>query len=105
MTGKSELELTDLRATLTTRPKENRTSQKNFVERLYKGAVAYSMTRVENGANRLRLSLGTANASAPSPAHCDYDTQETSPLVQAWRMDKQTIEGCFHAEQAGLYPK
>ncbi len=102
VTAKSEVELSDLRASVTNRPKEGRAALQNFVERRYKSVASVSHVQ---GGDRVRLTLAPASAAAAATAFCDGDSADASPLVQAWRTHRQTVDGCFHAEQAGLYPK
>ena len=98
------LDLSDLKAGVINRPKEGRNGLLRFIDRRFKTLHTFSQVDAGGAQLRLRLSLGAANGtSAPPP--CDYDTASPSPVLQARRMEPQSVEGCFHTEQAGIYPK
>lgn len=101
MTGNSVLDLSDLKASVASRPKENRNGLLRFVERRFK--TVHSLSQVEAGGSQLRLRLTLAvNGSAST---CDYESTNPSAVLEARRLEPQSVEGCFHAEQAGIYPK
>ncbi|KAK4019954.1 hypothetical protein OUZ56_001952 [Daphnia magna] len=101
VTGNSVLDLSELKASVTNRPKEGRNALLRFIERRFK--ALHSFSQVDAGGSQLRLRLTLAAGSDASL--CDYETTNTSPVLQASRMEPQSVEGCFHTEQAGSYPK
>ena len=107
MTGDSELNRVDFKATVANRPKESRQALLRFAERRYK--AIHSLSQVEGIASRLLLTLAIpASSTAATSANglgCDYDSLSISPVLKAWNDELQSAEGCFHAQQAGIYPK
>ncbi|XP_057370668.1 transforming growth factor beta receptor type 3-like [Daphnia carinata] len=101
VTGNSVLDLSELKASVTNRPKEGRNALLRFIERRFK--ALHSFSQVDAGGSQLRLRLTLAAGSDASL--CDYETTNASPVLQASRMEPQSVEGCFHTEQAGSYPK
>ena len=104
VTGNSVLDLSDLKAGVINRPKENRNALLRFIERRFKTLHTFSQVDAGGAQLRLRLSLDAANKSN-APLCRDYETVSPSPVLQARRMEPQSVEGCFHTEQAGIYPK
>jgi hypothetical protein len=104
VTGNSVLDLSDLKAGVIIRPKENRNALLRFIERRFKTLHTFSQVDAGGAQLRLRLSLDAANKSN-APLCRDYETVSPSPVLQARRMEPQSVEGCFHTEQAGIYPK
>lgn len=121
MTGDSELDKTDLRTSVISRSgsgKESRQSLLRFAERRYKkSALIRSYSQVDlatgtiNRSLRLRLTLPektkAVNGSAllAGPTACNYESIAPSPVLDAWGVQQQAVEGCFHAELAGVYPR
>jgi hypothetical protein len=106
VTGNSVLDLSDLKAGVINRPKEGRNALLRFIERRFKTLHTFSQVDAGGAQLRLRLTLsGATNGTSASPPTCDYDTASPSPVLQARRMEPQPVEGCFHTEQAGIYPK
>ena len=109
MTGNSELNRVDFKATVANRPGENRQALLRFAERRYK--AIHSLSQVEGMASRLLLTLSTPASStltvstSANGLGCDYDSLSISPVLKAWNDELQSVEGCFHAQQAGIYPK
>lgn len=101
MTGKSELDVCDLKGSVTGRPKESRNALLRFTERRFKAVRSFS--QVDAGGGQLRIRLTLANNGSSSG--CDYETTSSSPVIEARRLEPQSVDGCFHAEQAGIYPK
>lgn len=95
------LDLSDLKASVTSRPKENRKSLLRFAERHFKAVHSLSQVDAGGGQLRLRLTLGINGTTSA----CDYESTSPSPVLEARRLEPQSVEGCFHAEQAGIYPK
>lgn len=108
MTGDSIVEQSDLRIGVTQRARESRHALLRYAERSYRTVHSFSqIDAADAAALRVRLALanGTASAASTASAACDYNASRPSPLVSAWKLEPQTIEGCFHAEQAGIYPR
>lgn len=102
MTGDSIVEQSDLRIGVTQRAREGRHALLRYAERSYRTVHSFSqIDAADAAALRVRLALANGTASAA----CDYNASRPSPLVSAWKLEPQTIEGCFHAEQAGIYPR
>ena len=99
----------DFKATVANRPGENRQALLRFAERRYK--AIHSLSQVEGMASRLLLTLSTPASStltvstSANGLGCDYDSLSISPVLKAWNDELQSVEGCFHAQQAGIYPK
>ena len=103
VTGDSELDRVDFKATVANRPMESRQSLLRFAERRYKSI--HSLSQVEGAASRLLLTLSSPASASTNSLGCDYYSTNASPVLKAWNDQLQSIEGCFHAQQAGIYPK
>lgn len=109
MTGNSELNRVDFKATVANRPGESRQALLRFAERRYK--AIHSLSQVEGVVSRLLLTLSTPASSTMTAATsasglgCDYESTSISSVLKAWNDELQSVEGCFHAQQAGIYPK
>lgn len=104
MTGDSIIEQSDLRVGVTQRSRENRHALLRYAERSYRTVHSFSQVDADSSPLRIRLTLSNSTASTISTG-CDYNSSHASPLVSAWKLGPQTVEGCFHAEQAGIYPR
>lgn len=108
VTGNSVLDVCDFKASVTNRPKENRNSLLRFAERRFKAVHSFSQVEASGGQLAITLTLNPSIRSKNGSAWmtgCDYETANSSPVVEARRLEPQSVEGCFHAEQAGIYPK
>ena len=113
MTGDSKLDRSDLRATVTRyRPGANRDKLIRFVESRFKTIHSFSQVDKAAGVQRIRLTL-TGKDKAGNYSNCENGSSLTtppsqawSPVLEAWRTGApEFIEGCFHSELAGTYPK
>lgn len=89
---------------ITQRTRENRHALLRYVERSYRTVHSFSQIDADGSPLRVRLALSNSTASTISSG-CDYNSSHPSPSVSAWKVEPQAIEGCFHAEQAGIYPR
>ena len=110
----------DIRASVNFLPKDNRLSLMRFVERRYKWI--HSISDIDS-ANHIRLNLSsnwTSYAPAVSepltqcpdaldaqdaPDAPDANQTEGWRLLDAWNTEKKSIDGCFHSQHVGMYPR
>lgn len=105
----------DILASVSIRPKDNRLSLMRFVERRYKWI--HSISDIDS-ANHIRLTLSSnwtsyAPVASKPPTQCPdpsatsttSNETETWRLLDAWNMEKKTIDGCFHSQHVGMYPR
>lgn len=95
------MDVCDLKASVTSRPKESRSALLRFSERRFKAVHSFSQVDAVGSQLQIRLTLAAYAATSA----CDYDTTNSSPIVEVNRLEPQSVEGCFLAEQAGIYPK
>lgn len=101
VTGNSVLEACDFRASVSTRPKENRINLLRSAERRFKTINSFTQVDAQGGQLVLRLKLSVNGSSTG----CDYETIKPSPVVRAIKLEPLLLDGCFHPEQAGIFPK
>lgn len=104
VTGDSIVEQSDVRVGVTQRARESRHALLRYVERSYRTVHSFSQVDADGGPLLVRLALADGTASTISSG-CDYNSSRPSPLASAWKLEPQPVEGCFHAEQAGIYPR